>query len=144
MRILVSACLLGCTCRYDGQSQARKKILELAPKHELVPICPEQLGGLPTPRQPAEIQGQQVIRRDGADVTKEYQKGAEQAAYLCDLLHCDLAILKARSPSCGSGKIYDGTFSGVLTSGDGMTARLLRKKGVRVFNEENFEDAEAL
>ena len=141
MRILVSACLLGCACRYDGNSKARQDILALSKRHELVPVCPEQMGGLPTPRMPAEIQGDRVVRQDGADITAEYRRGAMQAAYLCDALGCEAAILKARSPSCGSGLIYDGTFTGHLTSGDGVTARLLRGKGVPVWNEDNFGEA---
>ena len=103
MRILVSACLLGVRCRYDGESKACPAALDLAKEHELIPICPKQLGGLPTPRTPAEIQGERVVTRDGRDVTKEYQKGAEEAARLYQLLRCDCAILKARSPSCGCG-----------------------------------------
>ena len=142
MRILVSACLLGCACRYDGQSKPRQEILALAEKHELVPVCPEQSGGLPTPRPPAEIRGGHVVRRDGADVTREYLRGADEAARLCALLRCEAAILKARSPSCGTGAVYDGTFTGRLTEGDGITARLLREMGVRVWNEEDFTEAE--
>ena len=101
MRLLVSACLLGVCCRYDGQSKANEAVLRLADKHELIPVCPEQLGGLPTPRPPSEIRQGRVINRMGQDVTAQYQKGAEEALRLCRLLHCDAAILKARSPSCG-------------------------------------------
>ena len=145
MRILVSACLLGVCCRYDGQSKACLAALELLKRHELIPICPEQLGGLPTPRPPAEIQGNRVINREGVDVTAQYQKGAEEAARLYQLFHCDCAVLKARSPSCGCGEIYDGSFSGTLISGDGITAQTLKRLGVRVLTEETlttFDDAE--
>ncbi len=140
MRILVSACLLGVRCRYDGESKACPAVLDLAKEHELVPVCPEQLGGLPTPRTPAEIQGERVVTRDGRDVTKEYQKGAEEAARLYQLLRCDCAILKARSPSCGCGQVYDGAFSGALTPGDGVTAQALKRLGVRVMTEETLND----
>ncbi len=136
MRILVSACLLGVRCRYDGESKACPAALDLAKEHELIPICPEQLGGLPTPRTPAEIQGERVVTRDGRDVTKEYQKGAEEAARLYQLLRCDCAILKARSPSCGCGQVYDGAFSGTLTPGDGIAAQALKRINARVITEE--------
>ncbi len=140
MKILVSACLLGVRCRYDGESKACPAVLNFAKEHELVPICPEQLGGLPTPRVPAEIQGERVVTRDGRDVTKEYRKGAEEAARLYQLLRCDCAILKARSPSCGCGQVYDGAFSGTLTPGDGVTAQALKRLGVRVMTEETLND----
>ena len=136
MRVLISACLLGVCCRYDGQSKACPAVLELLKDHALIPVCPEQLGGLPTPRPPAEIQGNRVINREGTDVTAQYQKGAEEAARLYQLFHCDCAVLKARSPSCGCGEIYDGTFSGTLISGDGITAQALKRLRVRVLTEE--------
>ena len=136
MRILVSACLLGVCCRYDGESKLCQAVLDLAKEHELVPVCPEQLGGLPTPRTPAEIQGERVVTRDGRDVTKEYQKGAEEAARLYQLLRCDCAILKARSPSCGCGQVYDGAFSGTLTPGDGIAVQALKRINARVITEE--------
>ncbi len=136
MRILVSACLLGVCCRYDGQSKACPAVLELLKDHELIPVCPEQLGGLPTPRPPAEIQGDGVINREGIDVTAQYKKGAEEAARLYQLLRCDCAVLKARSPSCGCGEIYDGSFSGALISGNGITAQALNRLGIRVLTEE--------
>lgn len=136
MRILVSACLLGVRCRYDGESKACPAVLDLAKEHELIPVCPEQFGGLPTPRVPAEIQGERVVNREGQDVTQAYQKGAEEAARLYQLLRCDCAILKARSPSCGCGQVYDGTFSGALVPGDGMTARAFKERGVPVTTEE--------
>lgn len=139
MKIMVSACLLGCSCRYDGKSKADERVLCLKDRHTLVPVCPEQLGGLCTPRLPAEIQGEKVIRRDGADVTCEYTKGAREALHLYDLLSCDAAILKARSPSCGKGIIYDGTFSGILTEGNGITAALFQQRGIQVFTEDETE-----
>lgn len=139
MKILVSACLLGCCCRYDGKSKADERVLALGERHTLIPVCPEQLGGLCTPRLPAEIQGDRAIRKDGADVTAEYKKGAREALRLYELLSCDCAILKARSPSCGKGIIYDGTFTGTLTEGNGITASLFRQKNIRVFTEDEAE-----
>ena len=140
MRILVSACLLGVCCRYDGNSKPCQAVMDLAKEHELIPVCPEQLGGLPTPRPPAEIQGGRVINREGRDVTAQYQKGAEEAARLVRLLGCDCAILKARSPSCGSGQVYDGSFSGTLVPGDGIAAGTLKTLGVRVISEQDLAD----
>ena len=135
MRILVSGCLLGVCCRYDGASKPHRGVLELAAQHELIPVCPEQLGGLATPRPPAERQGGQIIAGTGADVTEQYRRGAEEALKLYRLLGCDAAVLKERSPSCGSGEIYDGTFSGTLIAGDGVTAGLLKANGISVYGE---------
>ncbi len=135
MKILVSACLLGVPCRYDGQSKAYALIDELCRRHEVVPICPEQLGGLPTPRVPAERQGERVITKEGGDVTMQYRRGAAEAVHLARKLGCTVAVLKERSPSCGSGAIYDGTFTGTLTEGLGATAEALRAAGVRVMGE---------
>ena len=139
MKMLISACLLGVCCRYDGQSKAYPAMLELLKDHELIPVCPEQLGGLPTPRPPAEIQGNRVINREGTDVTAQYQKGAEETARLYQLFHCDCAVLKARSPMCGKGQIYDGTFSGKLTEGNGVTAEVLLNAGFSVYGESEVE-----
>lgn len=137
MRILVSACLLGCSCRYDGKSKPCEQVIQLAKQHTLIPVCPEQLGGLSTPRPPAEIQGEKVMSIQGKDVTLEYRKGAEEALRLFRLLSCDLAILKSRSPSCGLGQVYDGTFSGSLRPGKGVTAALLQENGIAVVTEED-------
>ena len=135
MRLLVSACLLGCRCRYDGASKAHPLAPALAERYECVPVCPEQLGGLPTPRPPAERRGDRVVTAAGADVTEQYRRGAEEALRLCRLFGCRGAVLKERSPSCGGGQVYDGTFSGTLTAGDGVTAALLRENGVAVYGE---------
>ena len=135
MRILVSACLLGVACRYDGGSKPRPEILSLAQKHELIPVCPEQLGGLPTPRTPSERRGDRVVMADGADVTVQYRRGAAEALRLYRALGCEAAILKERSPSCGSGRIYGGSFTGALTDGWGVAAELLRRSGVPVYGE---------
>ena len=136
MKILVSACLLGIPCRYDGAGKADPAIEKLRQGgHTLIPVCPEILGGLPTPRPPAERRGDRVMTRDGGDVTVQYRRGAEEALRLCRLLGCEAALLKERSPSCGSGMVYDGTFTGVLTAGEGVTAELLRAQGIPVYGE---------
>ena len=140
MKILISACLLGIPCRYDGASKPQPWAAALAQRHELVPVCPEQLGGLPTPREPSERRKGHVVMRTGADVTEQYRRGAEAALALCRLLGCEAAILKERSPSCGHGKIYDGTFSGTLTKRDGVTAELLLRSGIRVYGESRAEE----
>lgn len=136
MKILVSACLLGCPCRYDGDSRENPAVLALGKEHTLIPVCPEQLGGLPTPRTPSERIGDKVMMKTGEDVTAAYQKGAETALRLAKLLGADLALLKARSPSCGKGTIYDGSFTGKLIPGNGVTAALLMESGIPVFTEE--------
>lgn len=135
MRLLISACLLGARCRYDGASKLHPDVEELARLHTLIPVCPEQLGGLATPRPPAERRGGRIVNNIGADVTERYQRGAEETLRLCKLLACDAAVLKERSPSCGSGQIYDGTFSGVLADGDGVAAELLKRSGIPVYGE---------
>ena len=124
MRILISACLLGARCRYDGVSKLQPWISDLAERHILVPVCP-----------PAERRGDRVMTRDGGDVTAQYRRGAEEALRLCRLLGCEAALLKERSPSCGSGMVYDGTYTGVLTAGEGVTAELLRAQGIPVYGE---------
>lgn len=138
MKILISACLLGACCRYDGASKAHPLAALLAERHTLVPVCPEQLGGLPTPRPPAERRGGRVVTRSG-DVTEQYRRGAEETLKLCKLLGCEAAVLKERSPSCGRGQVYDGTFSGTLTAGDGVTAELLAAHGIPVYGESQTE-----
>ena len=135
--VLISACLLGFPCRYDGAGKADARLQALAKTRRLIPVCPEQLGGLPTPRPPAERVGERVLARDGTDVTPAFVRGAEETLRLARQLGCTTAILKARSPSCGSGQIYDGTFSGRLVSGSGVTAALLRQNGIAVRTEED-------
>lgn len=137
MKILISACLLGTPCRYDGASRRHPLIDRLSEKHELIPVCPEVLGGLPTPRTPSERVGDQVLMQDGRDVTENYLSGAAAALALAEEHGCTLALLKARSPSCGSGEIYDGTFSRTLTRRAGVTAELLRANGIAVLSEED-------
>ncbi|MBQ9748856.1 MAG: DUF523 domain-containing protein [Clostridia bacterium] len=138
--VLISACLLGVACRYDGRSKPldERVLAELRAHCHLIPICPEIMGGLPTPRIASEVgHDRRVVRRDGADVTAEYQRGAEEALRLARFFECRLAILKARSPACGSGEIYDGTFTGTRIAADGIAAALLKKNGVRVLTEED-------
>ena len=138
--ILVSACLLGCACRYDGASKPHPLAQRLAERGLAVPVCPEQLGGLPTPRAPSEQRNGQVISAAGADVTAQYRRGAEEALRLARLYGCTAAVLKERSPSCGSGQIYDGSFTGTLMAGWGTAAALLRDNGIRVVGESGLTD----
>ena len=135
MNILVSACLLGVSCRYDGKSKGHPLAADLLQKYTAIPVCPEILGGLPTPRDPSERREGRVVMNTGADVTEQYRRGAEAALRLCRMLGCEAAILKERSPSCGHGTIYDGAFTGTLTDGDGVTAELLLRNGIPVYGE---------
>lgn len=138
-RLLISACLLGEPCRYDAGSREYGMTVALSEKYEFVPVCPEQLGGLPTPRAPAEIRGGAVIAKDGVDVTEKFRAGAE-AALEAALTHgCKKALLKEKSPSCGKGRVYDGTFTGTLVSGNGVTAALLAEHGIAVYGESETE-----
>ena len=139
MRILISACLLGLCCRYDGGSKPCGEALALSEKYELIPVCPEQLGGLPTPRPPCERVGDRVMSSQGADRTAEYGRGAQQAWQLYQTMRCDCALLKARSPMCGNRQVYDGTFSGTLRDGSGVLAELLMQNGVTVYSEEDLD-----
>ena len=137
--ILVSSCLLGCNCRYKGDGCRNERVLKLKDKHILIPVCPEQMGGLATPRPPAERKAGGVFTESGTDVTVQYRRGAEEALRLAKLYGCTHAILKERSPSCGSGGIYDGSFSRTLIPGDGVTAALLRQNGITVLGESEVE-----
>lgn len=140
MTILVSACLLGTACRYDGRSKADAAVTALLARHTLIPVCGEIFGGLPTPRTPAERRGARVMTKDGRDVTDAYRRGAEEVVRLARLYGARAAILKERSPSCGSGQIYDGSFTGTLTAGWGTAAALLRDNGIRVVGESGLAD----
>lgn len=135
-KLLISACLLGTPCRYDGRSKPCPGIEILSERFDFVPICPEVSGGLSTPRLPCEILKERVIRKDGADMTDFYQKGAEIALKTAKENLCSIALLKEKSPSCGTHFRYDGTFSGALTDKMGLTARLLSENGIRVFSED--------
>ncbi len=137
--ILVSACLLGVCCRYDGESKPNADVIKLREKYILIPVCPEVDGGLPTPRTPSERVGDSVLMRDGKDVTHNYRAGAEMALERAKDFNCTAAVLKARSPSCGSNAIYDGSFSGRLTARDGVAAELLKKNGIAVYTEDEID-----
>ena len=132
--IIVSACLAGYRCRYDGKIDSDPGIVDLIRCGKAVPVCPEMLGGLPCPRVPAErtADGTRVLSREGTDVTEAFERGAAETLRIAQLYGCERAILKARSPSCGKGLIYDGTFSGTLRQGDGVTTELLLQHGITV------------
>ncbi len=134
--VLVSACLAGQACRYDGGATPHPEIMRLAGLGRVVPVCPEVLGGLPVPREPVELRDGRAVTRSGADVTGAFELGARLALALAQDQGCCRAVLKSRSPSCGSGRVYDGTFSGRLIPGDGVLAALLKAKGIEVKSEE--------
>lgn len=135
--LLISACLLGADCKYSGGNNRLPDecLAGLREKFRLVPVCPETAGGLPIPRQPSERLGDKVVSRLGADVTAEFHKGGETALELSRRFSCKKALLKENSPSCGSGRIYDGSFTGTLTGGDGVAAAMLKAAGVTVYGE---------
>ena len=137
MKVLVSNCLLGINCRYKGDNCKNEKVLEFLKDKEVIGICPEVEGGLPTPRDPSEIVNDKVISKAGKDVTYEYKKGASIALKLAQENNVDLVLFKAKSPSCGSGLIYDGTFTGNKIPGNGIAADLLIKHGFKVITEED-------
>ncbi|MBQ8432643.1 MAG: DUF523 domain-containing protein [Clostridia bacterium] len=141
-KLIISACLLGEPCRYDGKSKPCDAVIALGERYQLLPVCPECMGGLPTPRPPSEIRGARVTNCEGRDVTANYCAGAEATLRLAMAEGCDTAILKEKSPSCGSGRIYDGSFSGTLTAGDGICAALLKAHGIRVLGESEIEELE--
>ena len=145
---LISACLLGMKCAWDGQNIYKSdKVIRVLKSDALIPVCPEQLGGLKTPRIPQEIQGGtgedildkkcKVLNRNGEDVTKEFITGAEETLKIAKLLHVKEFIGKSKSPSCGCGQIYDGTFSQKLIAGDGVTTTLLKRNGIRTISDED-------
>ena len=137
-KILVSKCLAGFNCRYDGGNNLVPEIKQLFDSGLSVSVCPEQLGGLPTPRIPSERIGGRVVNREGADVTAEFTAGAEAALQIALELGCRTAILKSRSPSCGKGCIYNGKFTGERVPGNGVTADLLLQHGIEVLTEEEY------
>ena len=137
MNILVSACLLGTPCRYNGKGVLDPQVEALMREHHLVPVCPEILGGLATPRTPAERVGDRVRTEDGTDVTAAYERGAREALRLARLFGCQAAVLKEKSPSCGAGQIYDGTFTRTLTHEDGVTAKFLKEHGICVLGDKD-------
>ena len=137
--VLISACLLGFECKYCGGSNklTEQQLAALGERFRLIPVCPETAGGLPTPRDPGERLGDKVVSNQGRDVTAQYQKGAETALWLARRYDCKAALLKEKSPSCGSGQIYDGSFTGKLIPGDGVAAEELKKEGLIVFGESD-------
>lgn len=142
--IVVSACLCGVNCKYSGGNNRNEKVIEFLMDKEYRTICPEEMGGLPTPRIPSEIVSFEdgtfkVMTKTGNDVTSEFIKGGEISLEFAKEVKVDIAILKARSPSCGKGIIYDGSFTGNLKEGNGITASLFIKNGIKVFNETDFE-----
>ena len=137
--IFVSPCLLGEKCRYDGCSKPNQRVQEVLCGKAYVQACPEVLGGLPTPRKPSEICGDRVVMVDGTDVTENYKRGAEEALKIAKGHGCTVAILKAKSPSCGKGYVYDGTYTGTLTEGNGITAQLFIDNGIIVLDETEID-----
>lgn len=131
-KLLVSACLLGENCKYSGGNNYRPETEALRERFEVIPVCPERLGGLPTPRVPSERVGDRVLTRDGRDVTAAFRAGAEKTLAIARAAGARRAVLQDRSPSCGCGRIYDGAFSGRLVPGQGVTAQLLRENGLEV------------
>lgn len=136
-KILVSACLLGIDCKYSGGNNLNEKVLEYIKDYEVIPVCPEIMGGLSTPRPPSERIGDKVLNNQGTDVTNEYTKGALETLKLAKLFNVKKALLKAKSPSCGKGKIYDGTFTSTLIEGNGVTVDLLESNGIEVISEQD-------
>ncbi|MFA4942975.1 MAG: DUF523 domain-containing protein [Patescibacteria group bacterium] len=134
---ICSACLLGIKCRYDGRAKRNNRVISLSKKETLIPVCPEQLGGLTTPREQAEQRGKKVFTKSGTDISKSFVDGAKQVLLIAKLYGIKEAILKQRSPSCGCGYVYDGSFTGKIIKGSGVTTTLLKKNGIRVVTEED-------
>ena len=137
--IIVSACLVGHKCRYDGKAKESKELNKFLKDKEFIPVCPEQLGDLPTPREPAEEQNEKIITINGKDVTLNYELGANHALDIAIKSQCDFAILKGKSPMCGKGKIYDGSYSSTLKEGNGVFTKKLIEKDIPVFNSDEKE-----
>lgn len=140
-KLLISACLMGADCKYSGGNNALdgETLAKLREEYILIPVCPEFAGGLPTPRDPSERRGSLVVSNKGRDVTAEYEKGANTALALCRRFDCRKALLKERSPSCGSGEIYDGSFTAVIVRGYGVAAEKLREAGIEIFGESEID-----
>ena len=138
-KILISACLVGENCKYNGGNNLNPQIDALLEKYNLIPFCPEEEGGLPTPRNPSEVKGESVFMDNGKDVTENFFKGAKKALMLCLFLKIKIAVLKERSPSCGTHQIHDGSFSGKLIDGMGVTAKMLKENGINVYSEDEID-----
>ena len=135
--LIISACLIGCKTRYNGKTSEIPELEELKKKYNLIPVCPEQLGGLATPRDPSELQKDgRVMTCNGQDVTAQYSKGADAALAIARTVRADFAILKSRSPSCGKGLVYDGSFTGNKVPGNGVACALFEESGIPVYTEE--------
>ncbi len=137
MKILVSACLLGQNCKYNGGNNYSEKVMKFLTGHEVIAVCPESLGGLPIPRVPSEIKDGTVINREGKSVDAEFRLGAERALKIALDNNVDLAILQSRSPSCGTKEVYDGSFSGTKIPGKGIFAQLLASAGIKAIDPED-------
>ena len=137
MKIMVSACLAGENCKYNGGNNRNERVLQLMRDHDVITVCPEQMGGLPTPRVPAEIRDGVVTARDGRIVDREFRAGAEKCLEVALREEPDLVVLQSRSPSCGVKQRYDGTFTGTLVEGAGVTAQLLMDRGFKVVDVED-------
>lgn len=138
-KLLISACLVGDKVNYKGQGKYCPEIEKLKETYDLVLFCPEVEGGLPIPRKPSEIRGSQVIREDGKNVTREFERGANKALALCKYLGITKAVLKENSPSCGTHMIHNGYFNDRLVKGMGVTAKLLLDNGIEVYSEEEID-----
>lgn len=137
MKVLVSACLLGENCKYNGGNNYDPAVVDWLRDHEVVPVCPEVLAGMPVPRIPVELRGGRAVNKEGADVDAAYRAGVAQAVQRAKAERIELAVLKSRSPTCGVKQIYDGTFSGTLVDGQGLLAQALRENGFRVIDAED-------
>ncbi|MDO4977959.1 MAG: DUF523 domain-containing protein [Eubacteriales bacterium] len=140
MKIMVSACLLGENCKYSGGNNRNQAVLDSIEGHEVIAVCPEVMGGLPVPRIPCEVKNGVVVNKEGKSCDQEFRLGAEKALKIAKEEQIDLAILKSRSPSCGIGQIYDGTFSGTLISDDGIFVSLMKEEGYRILTEEEIQE----
>ena len=140
MKIAVSACLLGHNCKYSGGNNRSQKVLDYIEGHEVIPVCPEVTGGMPTPRVPVELKDSKAINRDGEDVTEFFQRGVEKTMKKLDGQNIDLAILQPRSPSCGCKQIYDGTFTKTLIDGKGMFAQALADAGIPMIDGDDIPE----
>ena len=139
-RILVSACLLGDNCKYDGGNNYNKELVDWLSDKEVIKVCPEQLGGLGTPRVPCEIKGDKVLNKNGEDKTYFFTKGALETVRIARENEVHFAILKSNSPSCGNEMIYDGNFNNSLIPGEGIAAHMLKLEGIKVYNENDLEE----
>ncbi|MDD5582682.1 MAG: DUF523 domain-containing protein [Candidatus Marinimicrobia bacterium] len=147
-KLLVSACLVGLSCRYGGNAKPCQKVLEMSTRYDFIPFCPEQAGGLPTPRIPCELRASaqailaglgEVVNREGEMCTQAFLKGARETVKVLHLLHIQKALLKEESPSCGKNRVFDGTFQGRLIPGCGITAHMLKNEGITIYSEEEID-----